>query len=353
MVQKEFMQNVNNHNEYVSMTTTSSSSSSPTTATTNDTGTTITTFSTSEAMAHHYHTKKTFFIEDDQAQEQEQQEQDIDMKVTVTTTMQRNNTNHSSMNKNVDNELAPLYHTTTTTTTTTQSLNNSNSNDNSDSRRINSDDTDDDNKDDNTITFMPLPNPSQRLQQHNPDMQQPAPHHLQAQSPEKIKKRRPSSFTTTSTPSAYLLQHPHMKERRRSYSSSTSWAYGENGTPWSPWSRWRVVLKLLYAVVVPAVIIYLLKNMDERIASRQKHQLHGRSGGSMWRWRKDSTTSPVPGVEYSAGKGSVWCSGRAGAGAGAEEHRCAGGGSGDAVDEPRKSHWLSNGDRQHGNQPSC
>ncbi|KAG0275824.1 hypothetical protein BGZ96_003589, partial [Linnemannia gamsii] len=156
-------------------------------------------------------------------------------------------------------------------------------------------------------------------------------------------------------------QNQDLNERRRS--SSASWAYGENGGPWSPWSRWRVVLKLLYAVVVPAVIIYLLKNMDEPVASRHRQyqqdnqyfrhsELEG-GGGRVSLWghhRMTGVPSPLP-VE--PGVGSWWhhSSSSAGSDNSVEQHhhQCAGG------DEPwtqKKGYWFSDGDR-HGQQPNC
>ncbi|KAG0197194.1 hypothetical protein BGX33_000851, partial [Mortierella sp. NVP41] len=154
--------------------------------------------------------------------------------------------------------------------------------------------------------------------------------------------------------SVHSVQSQHQRRR-----SSSAWAYGEDARPWSPWSRWRLVLKLLYAVVVPAVIIYLLKNMDQRVPSQHKQQpqqqqrnQHYRNarGGSLWR---DTVSSPSPTLgagHVESNKGSWWRHPAAAAGAGPDfgEHRCTGSGSGgdrgEPVDEPRKSQWFPDGD---------
>ncbi|KAF8927529.1 hypothetical protein BGZ47_002105, partial [Haplosporangium gracile] len=297
-----------------------------------------------------HHFQKTFFIEGEDDEKEREQRQDIDMTETTTTMMQGNNTRRStrSINNNDDDDdnLGPLDSQQQQQPDESSSDNNNNNiNNNSDCITITS------------------PAPSQRLTpqqtldlqlqlQQQPNMQQPAPPitATSAAAPataEKLKKRRTSLSPTAVTSS--LVQNSHTTQHRRS--SSASWAYGENGAPWSPWSRWRVVLKLLYAVVVPAVIIYLLKNMDEQVAARRKHQQdnrHFRHSGSKEGGDKVSllghhcmTSVPSSAPVEQQAKGSVWWNER---GVNPDEyHRCTGG---EVVDEPRKknSHWFSDGD---------
>ncbi|KAI1298187.1 hypothetical protein EDD11_006869 [Mortierella claussenii] len=61
---------------------------------------------------------------------------------------------------------------------------------------------------------------------------------------------------------------------RRLSGRDVTWAYGEEQCPWSPWSRWRLILKLLYAVVVPVVIIWLLRRFDQSLQSQSQSQSH-------------------------------------------------------------------------------
>lgn len=65
-----------------------------------------------------------------------------------------------------------------------------------------------------------------------------------------------ASMKSCSRPST-TRQYRHLRRRNAG-------AYEEEDRCllWSPWSRWRVVLMLLYAVIVPAVIIYLLDRFD-------------------------------------------------------------------------------------------
>lgn len=84
-----------------------------------------------------------------------------------------------------------------------------------------------------------------------------------------ISSHTPSSckdvHRTTNRPS--LSTRP----QHRRLSRCDSRAYGEDREqPWSPWSRWRVVLKLLYAVIVPAIIMYLLGRFDRSLQGQDR-----------------------------------------------------------------------------------
>jgi len=59
-------------------------------------------------------------------------------------------------------------------------------------------------------------------------------------------------------------QHRHLRRR-----DSRVYEKEDRHLLWSPWSGWRVVLKLLYAVIVPAIIIYLLDRFD-RVQSQDR-----------------------------------------------------------------------------------
>ncbi|KAH7059209.1 hypothetical protein BKA57DRAFT_444243 [Linnemannia elongata] len=369
-----------NTNENVSMTTSSPSSSSPFSPSNTNTSTTFRTPNPSASKAGNphrlHHLQKTFFIEDQGHDNEQEQElhQDIDMAETTMTMMQGNRSSRltrsaSNNNNNNSNSCDPLDQQ--------KQQQQQPNEDDSDNNSMSSYDmgNDDSNTQSNKqdITITPL-TPSQRLtpqhptnlqhqHQHQPHMhmQQPAPpitteSATATATAEKSKKRRISLPPTSISPTSSMMQNSHLTHRRRS--STTSWAHGENGAPWSPWSRWRVGLKLLYAVVVPAVIIYLLKNMEEQVACRRMQQQQdnryfqrsgtGEGGGTVSLWghhRMTGIPSQVPLGQPT--KGSVlWNGGGANTG---EQHRCTGG---EAVVEPRKemnSHWVSDGDHQ----PSC
>ncbi|KAG0197275.1 hypothetical protein BGX28_009234 [Mortierella sp. GBA30] len=96
--------------------------------------------------------------------------------------------------------------------------------------------------------------------------------------------------------------------RRRRRRESFEYTYGDDDSPWSPWSRWRLALKLVYAVVVPAVVIYLLGRFDRTLQQRNqilekslvsssdllKPKSSSSSSSSSWTINVAQSTVPVP-----------------------------------------------------------
>ncbi|KAG9320543.1 hypothetical protein KVV02_002751 [Mortierella alpina] len=78
-------------------------------------------------------------------------------------------------------------------------------------------------------------------------------------------------------------RHKSHGSRHRRRDSSLTYTYGdEQSRPWSPWSRWRLVLKLVYGVVVPAMIVYLLGRFDQTLQERRQSIEMGGASSLSW-----------------------------------------------------------------------
>ncbi|KAF9920753.1 hypothetical protein FBU30_009307 [Linnemannia zychae] len=153
------------------------------------------------------------------------------------------------------------------------------------------------NKDINEIKTEVITNHLKLPSSNSDDEQQQDSEKPEHSTSHKSRRRRSSLRGSLSTTSGVYSPMYFQPQHRRS--SAASWAYGESGVPWSPWSGWRLGLKLLYAVFVPAVIIYLLKNMEERATNCRQERAHRHPWGaklettgvgSMWA----PTVSPIP-----------------------------------------------------------